>query len=66
MTAYYWRVKKRLPERFKMPCRVLVRTKAMNSCLVEFADGYKVVTSRNFVRKLDEQSAWDDIKQGKV
>lgn len=48
---YYWRVRTRLPERFGERCRVIVRGK-MNSCLVEFADGYKVVTSRNYVRKV--------------
>lgn len=31
-------------------CRVLVRGK-MNSCLVEFEDGYLAVTSRNALRK---------------
>jgi hypothetical protein len=50
MAQYVWRVKTRLPERYLMPCRVLVRGK-MNSCLVEFEDGYKVVTSRNYVMK---------------
>lgn len=49
--SYYWRVKTRLPERFKQNCRVLVRGR-MNSCLVEFEDGYRVVTSRNFQRKV--------------
>ena len=48
---HYWRVHTRLPERFKQCCRVLIRAK-MNSCLVEFEDGYKVVTSRNYVRKV--------------
>lgn len=48
MTQYVWRVKTRLPERYLTPCRVIVRGK-MNSCLVEFEDGYKVVTSRNYV-----------------
>jgi hypothetical protein len=32
------------------PCRVLARGK-MNSCLVEFEDGYQMVTSRNAIRK---------------
>jgi hypothetical protein len=32
-------------------CRVLVRGK-MNSCLIEFTDGFKAVTSRNALRKL--------------
>lgn len=47
---YYWRVRTRLPERFGQFCKVLVRGR-MNSCLVEFPDGYKVVTSRNYLRK---------------
>ena len=47
---YYWRVKKVLQERFHQVCRVLVRSR-MNSCLVEFPDGHKVVTSRNYVRR---------------
>ena len=46
---YYWRVKTRLPERKGDPCRVLARGK-MNSTLIEFEDGYKVVTSRNYIR----------------
>ena len=49
--THYWRVRTKLPERFGQPCRVLARGK-MNSCLVEFSDGYRVITSRNFVRKL--------------
>ncbi len=32
-------------------CDVLIRTKVMNSCLVQFADGYKMVTSRNALMK---------------
>jgi hypothetical protein len=31
-------------------CRVLARG-AMNSCLVEFADGFQMVTSRNALMK---------------
>jgi hypothetical protein len=37
-------------ERKDQPCEVLVRG-AMNSCLVRFADGYMMVTSRNALRK---------------
>lgn len=33
------------------PCEVLVRGKSMNSCLVRFADGYTMVTSRNALMK---------------
>jgi hypothetical protein len=50
MTKYVWRVKTRLPERYRMPCKVLARGK-MNTCLVEFEDGYRVTTSRNYVMK---------------
>jgi len=32
------------------PCSVLARG-TMNSCLVRFADGYRMVTSRNAIRK---------------
>lgn len=48
---YYWRVKTRFPERKGQLCNVLVRGK-MNNCLVEFEDGFRVVTSRNYVRKV--------------
>ena len=47
---HYWRVKTRLPERFRQPCRVLVRGRR-NTILVEFPDGYRVVTSRHYVRR---------------
>ena len=47
---YIWRVKTRLPDRKGQRCKVLVRG-AMNNALIEFEDGYKVVTSRNYIRK---------------
>lgn len=50
--THYWRVRKYLPARFGQPCRLLVRARAMNSVLVEFADGYRVVTSAWFIRRL--------------
>lgn len=50
---YYWRVKTRLPERFGQPCRISVFGKK-NSRLVEFEDGFKVVTSGNYIRKRKE------------
>jgi len=34
------------------PCKVIARGK-MNTCLVEFEDGYRVTTSRNYVMKFD-------------
>ncbi len=46
-----WRITTELPERKGHRCRVLVRSRRMNSCLVEFEDGYRVVTSRNSVRR---------------
>ena len=50
--VYVWRVRTRLPERFGTSGIVLARG-TMNSCLFEFhADGYQVVTSRNYLRRL--------------
>src|SRR5262245_26857765 len=46
-----WRVRTRLPDRYRHRCRVVARSRRMNSALVEFADGYRVVTSRNYVRR---------------
>ena len=48
--SYIWFWKKRLPGRKGKACKVLARGK-MNSILVEFSDGYKVITSRYAVRK---------------
>jgi len=53
---YIWFWRKRLPERKNYPCRVLVRG-GMNSILVEFEDGFKVVTSRWAVRRREVQDA---------
>ena len=51
---YYWRVKTHLPERKGERCRVIMRGK-MNSCLLEFeSDSYRVVTSRNYIRKVKQ------------
>jgi hypothetical protein len=47
---YVWHWRARLPERHGQPCRVLARGR-MNSVLVEFADGFLVVTSRFAVRR---------------
>jgi len=52
MTQYLWRVKTRLPERYLTLCKVLLRGR-MNTCLVEFEDGFRVTTSRNYVMKLE-------------
>jgi hypothetical protein len=50
LTLYVWRVKARLPERYMTPCKVLARGKR-NTCLIEFEDGYRVTTSRNYLVK---------------
>ena len=52
MTQYIWRVKTRLPERYMTVCKVLARGKR-NTCLVEFEDGYRVTTSRNYLIKYE-------------
>ena len=46
--VWYWR--SRLPHRKGERCRVVARGK-MNSVLVEFGDGERVITSRYAVRK---------------
>ena len=50
MTRYIWRVKTRFPERYMASCKVLARGKR-NTCLVEFEDGFRVTTSRNYLVK---------------
>lgn len=70
MPQYIWRVKTRLPERYMTPCRVLVRGK-LNTCLVEFEDGFRVTTSRNHVirwetyQKRLARQASIDVEAGK-
>jgi hypothetical protein len=48
--THYWRIRKWLPERFGQPCRILAVGR-MNSVLVEFEDGWRVITVRYFVRR---------------
>jgi hypothetical protein len=48
--VWWWRA--RLPGRKGQRCRVLVRGR-MNSVLVEFEDGFRVVTSRFAIRRRD-------------
>ncbi len=49
--THVWRIKTRLPERKGQRCRIVARGR-LNSCLVEFDDGTRVVTSRWSVRKI--------------
>lgn len=47
----YWRIKKFRPDRYMHLCRVLARG-SKNSCLIEFEDGERVITSRWNIRKV--------------
>lgn len=51
---HYWRVRTRHPERHRQACAVLVRG-PMNSCLVQFPDGFRTVTSRWNVRRQPQE-----------
>jgi len=53
-----WYSRARLPERKGQRCKVLVRGK-MNSALVEFEDGFRVITSRYAVRKAKKNEVRD-------
>jgi hypothetical protein len=48
---FVWHFRTRLPERKGEVCRVLARGR-MNSILVQFPDGHRVITSRYAVRPL--------------
>ena len=64
----------RLPYRFVwdrmgrrgQACRLLVRG-GMTSCLIEFADGYRAVTSRNALRRIQPapKTAPQGLKEGR-
>lgn len=56
---YVWFWRTRLPERKGQKCRVIARGK-MNSILVEFEDGYRVVASRYAVRKGEQWQRKND------
>jgi hypothetical protein len=43
-------VKTRHPDRIGQSLRVIVRGK-MNNALVEFEDGFRMITSRNYLRR---------------
>lgn len=48
---HFWHWRARLPHRKGMACRVVARSRRLGSVLVEFEDGYQVVTSRYAVRR---------------
>jgi hypothetical protein len=60
---YRWFWRARLPNRKGQHCRVVARGK-MNSILVEFMDGYRVVTSRYAVRKDKKDANKNENRMG--
>lgn len=40
-----------VPGRKGQRCRVLTRSRRMNSCAIEFEDGFRAIVSRNALRK---------------
>jgi len=60
--THRWHFRKWLPERHGQLCRVLA-TGRMNSALVEFEDGHKVITSRYAVRKLTPNDTGNGPRQ---
>jgi hypothetical protein len=51
--VWYWHPKPWRPiPRKGQRCRVLVRSRRMGSVLVEFSDGFRVITSRHAVRRI--------------
>lgn len=47
---YVWHWRARLPERRGQRHR-LIATGSLNSCMIEFEDGWRVITSRNALRR---------------
>ena len=62
--THFWRIRTKLGERYKQPCRIVVRGKKMNSILVEFEDGFRVVTSRYAVRRIPSELPESDAVEG--
>jgi hypothetical protein len=54
--THYWFWKKWRPDRHGQPCRIVALGRRMNSALVEFEDGERVVTIRYAVRRLPEST----------
>jgi hypothetical protein len=50
--THTWRWRKYLGERFGQPCRVVKAARNMDAALVEFEDGYRVITSRYAVLRI--------------
>jgi hypothetical protein len=50
--THVWHWRSKLAERKGQRCRILARGR-MNSILIEFEDGYRVITSRWAIRETD-------------
>ena len=50
---HVWFWKSRLPHRRGQRCAVVIRSGRMNSVMVQFEDGHRVITSRYAVRKAE-------------
>jgi hypothetical protein len=46
--VYFWNRMGRKGQR----CRLILRARTMNTCLLEFEDGHLAITSRNALRKV--------------
>lgn len=58
---YFWKPTPMRPiDRKGQPCRILARG-AKNSVLVEFEDGFKVITSKYAVRSLYAKRSVDEV-----
>jgi hypothetical protein len=53
--THYWRFRKWLPDRYKQPCIVFARGRGPGprNVGVQFADGFRVVSTRFCVRRLE-------------
>lgn len=49
-SLYRWHWRARLPDRHGQTFIILCRG-TLNSCLIEFADGFRAITSRNALRR---------------
>jgi len=61
--AHVWWWRSKLPERKGQLCRVVVRGR-LGSVLVEFQDGWRVVTSRHAVRRASDMVRQDPSDPG--
>lgn len=60
-STHRWVWRKWLPERHGQACRILA-TGRMNAALVEFHDGFRVITSRYAVRRIGEEERQRDLR----